>query len=260
MKISLLILIFFLTACSTIKLDFLKADDHDDEISLDGYVELEDSDYIDHIKSFEKIYKTELKNKIVKIPKRTERYLSRLITHIINKNELFFKSNYKPKFYFVASKSSFHFSLPGRKFFISTSLIQKYIKNEAILNCLLIYELIRSEKKIYPKRIIFPTKTLPTNRMLSLMRVSTKDKVEIHKWSYYLLKRASLDTDSYLAWLQIKNRNSLDFAIQLGDIQTISREEALFKAFVIDNEKGKKLSRFRGSSKDFYAFLNVVKR
>ena len=86
------------------------------------------------------------------------------------------------------------------------------------------------------------------------------DKVEIHKWSYYLLKRTGVGPDSYLSWLQVKNRNSLDFSLQLGDIRSISREEALFKAFLIEAEKDStRFSKYRGSSKAFYRLLNEIK-
>jgi hypothetical protein len=97
--------------------------------------------------------------------------------------------------------------------------------------------------------------------MLSLLRLRTADKIEIHKWAYYLLKRSGVDTDTYLSWLQIKNRNSLDFSIQLGDIQSISREEALFKSFLIESVKeSNSTNRHRGSSRQFYSLLNDIKR
>ncbi len=253
---------FFLMGCSVFKMDKWSTSRAKD-IKAKDYRELTALDYIDHLKSFEKIYTQQYRKKIVKLGPRHKRYLNQAINKISNNNELFFRNDEKAVFYFINSKVPFHFSLPGKKFFFSTALIEKYIKNEAMLYCLLAYEYIRSEKNIYKKTIIIPTGTLESKKILSLLRLDTADKVEIHKWAYYLLKRVGVDSDMYLTWLQVKNRNSLDFSAQLGDIQSISREESLYKAFVIEYEKSderKNINRHRGSSKRFYAFLSELKR
>ncbi len=252
----------FLTSCSIVKTKSWSTTTPE-EVNLTGYNELVTQDYIDHLMSFEKIYQQENVTRIIRISNRSHRYLNSIVENILRNNELFFNKADKAAFYVVNSKIPFHFSLPGKKFFYSSALIEKYIKNEAMLYCLMAFELIRSEKGIYKKRIIIPTKTLETQRMLSLLRLETIDKVEVHKWAYYILKRVGIDTDMYLTWLQVKNRNSLDFAIQLGDLQSISREEALYKAFVIEYEKENERTsrnRHRGSSKNFYAFLANIKR
>jgi hypothetical protein len=256
MKIFFLFFIF--TSCSSIDFSTFSSE-KPEEVLLTDYSEFGDMDYVDHLKSFESIYKARNKRNLVKLKYSSQKYLDSITSNITINNELFFKQGVKATYYVVKSKIPFHFSLPGRKFFFSSSLIKKYIKNEAMLYCLLVYELVRSEKNIYNRTIIIPTKTLNTNRVLSLLRLKTVDKVEIHKWAYYLLKRVGIETDSYLSWLQIKNRNSLDFTMQLGDIQTISREEAMFKAFLIETDK-KNSNKYRGSSKKFYTFLNDIKR
>lgn len=257
MKLLILILIF--TSCSSFNLKSFRGESVE-EVSLDGYREYQENDYIDHLISFEKAYKKINKRNIIRLGARSKKYLKGIIKRITSANELFFNSDVEPTFNIVKASEPFHFSLPGRRFFISTGLLRKYIKNEDMLYSALIYELVRSEKKIYGKTIIIPTGTLDTNRILSILRLGTSDKVEIHKWSYYLLNRAGISSDSYLSWLQVKNRNSLDFSLQLGDIRSISREEALFKAFLIENEKdSKRVSKHRGSSRDFYRLLNEIK-
>ena len=106
-----------------------------------------------------------------------------------------------------------------------------------------------------------PTGHLTTSRILGLMRLKTIDKVEIHKWAFYTLKRVGIDPDIYLSWLQIQNRNSLDFAVQLGDTSSISREESLFKAFLIEQSNAKSnQTKYERSSRDFYSFVNRLKR
>jgi hypothetical protein len=230
------------------------------EISLEFYNEFSTVDYIDHLKSFEQIYSESQKKNILPIRPEMKNYLKSIVKNISQNNELFFTEEVDPTFYIIDSKIPFHFSLPGRKFFLSRALLQKYIKNETLLYCVLAYELIRSEKNIYKKTIVIPTANFSTTRILSLLRLNIKDKVEIHKWAYYLLKRIGIETDTYLTWLQVKNRNSLDFVSQLGDVQSISVEESMFKAFLILNSKsGKRNYQYKGSSKKFYSFISNIK-
>ena len=252
-----LIICFFLISCSS--LNFSKKEEQTGIVYLDGYKEMNRIDYKEHLESFEKVFLKNNKSKIIELPYRSRIYLTQLIDKIIFHNELFFKKLEKPQFYVIDDKVPFHFSLPGKKFFFSKGLIQKYIKNEVMLYCVLTYELIRSEKEIYPKNVIIPTKTLSANRILSLLRIKTHDKVEVHKWAFYILKRVGIDSETYLTWLQIKNRNSLDFAFQLGDVHSISREEAMFKAFMIKNLRGKSKNRYKGSSRKFYQFVKNLK-
>lgn len=256
----ILLIIFSLAGCSNFKIERWNKD-RSEEVKLTYYQEFSKFDYIDHVANFEKVYLTDKKNRVVRLTNKNGQYLESIVKNITQKNELFFNQIKESKFYIVESTTPFHFSLPGRKFFFSTSLVKKYIKNEIMLYCLIVYELIRSERALYNKTVIIPTGTLSTSRILSLLRLDTMSKVEVHKWAFYILKRIGIDTDSYLGWLQIKNRNSLDFALQLGDIQSISREEALFKSFLIEEVKTmKKTTRYKGSSKKFYSFLRNIKR
>lgn len=261
MKLVSIIFLFIFTSCGIIKIPSMSENKEDDVVSLNGYKEWDDYDYIDHLESYKETYLEQYENDVQKLPEVNKKYLEGIVKKITEKNELFFKEHSKPEFYIINSKVPYHFSLPGKMFFFSTSLLEKYIKNESILYCLIAYELIRSEKNIYNKSFIIPTGSISTNKILSIMRIDTNDKVEIHKWAFYLLRRVGLEVDSYLSWLQIKNRNSLDFALQLGDIQGISREEAMFKAFLIKNTRVKNtFKKYEGSSKSFYKFINGIKR
>jgi len=231
------------------------------EVELEYYREFSNQDYIDHLENYKNVYLVDKKNQITTLSKDNTEYLEGLVKRITENNELFFNQVKKPTFYVIQSEIPFHFSLPGRVFFFSSSLIKRYIKNETMLYCLISYELIRSERALYKKTIIIPTGTISTSRILAILRLDTANKVEIHKWAFYILKRIGIDTDSYLSWLQIKNRNSLDFTLQLGDMQSISREEALFKSFLIEEVKSiKKVPLYKGSSRKFYTFLNNIKR
>ena len=255
MKI-LTLIIFFSTSCSYLGLRRVEVS----SVKLDKYVEFDEKDYEDHLENFEKIYLTTNSTKIIHLNSHSEKYLAAIVEKIVKTNELFFLKKVKPKFHVIRSSTPFHFSLPGRKFFISSEIINKYITNEAMLYCMILYELIKSEKNLYYKKIIIPTGTLSTPRALSLLRLDTRQKFEVHKWAFYILKRIGLDTDSYLSWLQMKNRNALDFSLQIGDVESISREEALFKSFLIQEVKNnRKRSEFKSSSRRFYSFVKNVK-
>jgi hypothetical protein len=199
-------------------------------------------------------------NKKLNLSSRSNAYFNSIVEQIQKNNELFFDNSVSASITIINSEIPFHFSLPGKSIFVSSGLINKYIKSEKLLYCLIIYELIRSEKGIYRKQIVIPTGFYSTERMLSTMRLSISDKVEIHKWAFYLLKRIGIDTDNYLSWLQIQNRNSVDFSMQLGDLSVISREESLFKAFIIKNTDKKSVKYHAGSSRGFYRFIRNIKR
>jgi hypothetical protein len=255
----LLLLLLLISGCAKFK-TFFKGSEKAQEIKLKNYSEYEQNDYIDHMSAFKTPYLKSREIKKINLKKNDVKYLEEIANRIIKKNELFFKTSTIPKFYIVDSETPFHFSLPGMNIFMSSGLIKKYIKSEKLLYCLITYELIRTEKNIYRKNIIVPTGALSTRRMLSLLRLNINEKVEIHKWAFYLLKRVDIDTDNYLSWLQIQNRNSVDFSLQLGDISSISREESQFKSFIIKNTKKKRRAQHEGSSRKFYAFVKSLKR
>ena len=250
MKLKLFLLFFILTSCSQVDWKFWNKNKTKD-VQI-AYTEFNDQDYIDHLKSFEQVFTREYSSKIINIDKKTKKYLSSIIDKIVKNNELFFEKKNDAKFIIIKSKIPFHFSLPGRVFFLSSTLIKKYIKNEAMLYCMLAYELIRSEKNIYKKNIIIPTGTMSISRILALLQIDIQSKIDVHKWAFYLLRRSEVQVDNYLAWLQVKNRNSSDFSLQLGDVQSISREESLFKAFIIKNVKeNSRNNKYKSSSRGF---------
>jgi hypothetical protein len=255
----LILFIILLSSCSTFKITDESLEEEPD-LKMTGYERYDQDDYEEHFKEFEKFYLESSLVESISIKYRSKKYLERIANSIIKNNELFFTEDSQPKFIIIKNPTPFHFSLPGRRIFISSGLVKKYIKSEKLLYCLVTYELIRSEKNIYRKAMIIPTGTMNTTRMLSIMRLSTFEKVEIHKWAFYILKRLGIDTDNYLSWIQIQNRNSIDFSLQLGDINSISREESLFKAFLIKNTKETtSAKKYTGSSRDFYSFVNSIK-
>jgi hypothetical protein len=257
-KINLLLLLVVCSSCSL----FQKKDETKDLASLDlrSLSDFSQLDYNDHLESLKSDYLKTQGIKKLTLRSKSEKYLSGVVSEIQKNNELFFTTKSKVNFSIIENEAPFHFSLPGSNLFISTGLLNKYIKSEKLLYCLVIHELIRSEKSVYRKQVLVPTGFLTTKKILSMMRLNIQDKVDIHKWAFYLLKRIGIDTDNYLSWLQIQNRNSIDFSMQLGDISVISREEALFKAFIIKNTETKSNKYHAGSSRSFYSFVSDIKR
>ena len=222
---------------------------------------LSSKDYLAHLASYEKMFLVTEGNESLRLTQQENEYIDNLIIEIHQNNELFFENTHKPHLHIVKNESPFHFSLPGASIFLSTGLVNKYIKHEAILASIIAYELIRIDKNIYNKNIIVPIGYMTTERMLGLNRLETDKKIEVHKWAYYLMRRSGHEGEYYLQWLQTINRNTADFLKLIGDPASISREEAMFKAFVIRRSKIEDEKTFarKESSKKFYGFLFSVK-
>jgi hypothetical protein len=260
MKLLILMSSFMvLVSCSSFDLFGNKKSEAEDILA--GYKRFTNDDYLAQLKVLHDFYQENPEVRIVKTNKRSSRYIKKLIRTIITNNELFFKridANFDV--YIVDDTKPFYFSLPNQKLYISSGVINKYLKSENLLYCLLTYELIRNEKLIFRKVNLIPKGIIETSQMLSLLRIETGVKVEIHKWAFYILKRSGLSTDNYLSWLQIQNRNSIDFKLLMGDVNSISEEEALFKLFLIRNQKKTQNTKKYTSSRSFYNFINYVKK
>ncbi len=258
--IKLLILNLFIVSCSSSLFD--KDDGRVKEFSFAEYNYYSAKDYVDQLSELKKFYLMNKNIFFINISKPAGDYLGNMANSIISKNELFFEQSEKnTKFAIVKNPVPFHFSFPGRHIFLSTGLINKYIKHEGILASIISYELVKSEKLVYNKNIIIPTGYLSTKKIIKLLRIPLDKKIEVHKWGVHSAKKAGFDSDQYLAWIQIQNRNNLDFSFHLGDISNIAREESLFKSFLIDQPTSKKIERKRiNSSKSFYQFVKEISR
>ncbi len=252
------LLLALMTSCTLIRVPFSKAKNVHYAPEFRTY---EINDYTNHWAAFRDVLTKGEESKLIKLNREAETYLSKLTQEILEKNETFFLDSKKSQVYVMSSPMPFHFSLPGHVIFMSSGLINKYIKHEGILASILSYELIRSQKGLYTKTVIIPTGYLSIERMLSLNRLTPDFKLEIHKWAYHFTKRTGFDGEYYLSWLQIQNRNSSDFNLMLGDNTSISMEEAYFKNFLVKKAKtttGIDINK-KNSSKEFYKFLFYIK-
>jgi hypothetical protein len=246
----------FLLSCSSFSLPF---GDNKKSDLIGTYLEMSSSDYEDHLYSLKSAYLKGQGVRVITIQGSAQKYITSILNEIIAKNEIFFKKLRVARVTILASDAPLHFSLPKGEIFLSKGLVSKYIKNESMLACILAYELIRSERVLYPRQTIVPIGHFSTERMVSLNRLTLDEKMEIHKWAYHLTVRSGFDGEYYLSWLQIQNRNTADFLFQVGDVNQINREESLFKAFLIKQPGEEQIISKQTSSKNFYTFINVIR-
>ena len=218
-------------------------------------------DYISQLSSLKDSYIQSSNIQIISLSKRSKKYLEKIYYKIVDNNELMFESRPIPQFYIIKGKSPFYFSLPQAQFFFSSALLENYVKNEDLLASIMAFQIVKSLRNIYSKKIIFPLGFIRTNRLLSLVRVPLNVKNEINQWAYITMKRAGFDSSAYLMWLQIQNKQSLDFSIQYGSMQSISREELVFKNFIAKRQgQDFSLSKEKNSSNDYYNFIKNILR
>ncbi len=214
-----------------------------------------DQDYVDHLEYLANDYLNTPSIKELRLSKTNRDYLEGIYKRIVLNNELILKKKIVPKFHVIKSESPFYFSLPSGRFFFSDTLIRKYLKSEDLFVSLIANEIYRIHKNLYEKKVLVPLGFSSTKKMLSLYRLPLKVRVESLKWSYFLLKRAGYDPYSVLNWIQMQNKNSLEFSMQLGATQAQTREEFLFKSFLAQ-EVGKRQSDSenpeKNSSRGFY--------
>lgn len=216
-------------------------------------------DYEDHLASLKTPFLNSPNTKVFKLNDLTRKYVESLLVDIIANNEIFFQKLRSGTITILDTESPMHFSLPKGEIFLSRGLISKYIKNESMLACILSYELVRSDRILYPKQTIVPIGFVTLEKMLTLNRLSLDEKMEVHKWAYHLAVRSGFDGEYYLSWLQTQNRNTADFILQVGDANQITREESLFKAFLIKSANEEQIIPRKDSSKKFYTFINSIR-
>lgn len=222
----------------------------------------ENKDFKDHYSSLGSIYIKSPGIKTIDLDYKSKAYLNNLYSKITSNNELFLKKAKEPKFYIVNDKVPFYFSLPNSQFYFSLGLIRKYFKNEGMFVAAFTGEIIKSVRSIYTKNIIVPVGYIQTERILSLVRVSVTAKSELNKWTFFTMKRSGFDPFASLVWIQTKNRNALDFNLLLGGSGNITREEFLFKNFIVQNRLQDKYSgeNEMNSSPEFYHLMNFLRR
>lgn len=249
--------ILFLGSCSSIRIP--GGSNKKANLQRGSYQEMSRTDFADHLHSLRESFLRTPGVKAARIDAKSETYFRELLSEIIARNEIFFRDLRSARVTVLETESPLHFSLPKGEIFVSRGLLAKYLKHESMLVSILSYELVRSEKLLYPRQTFVPVGFVPLERMIQLSRLSLDEKVEIHKWAHHLTVRSGYDGEYYLSWLQTQNRNTADFILQVGDPNIITREESLFKAFLIKNQIDDKLVVKKNSSKNFYTLMNRIR-
>jgi len=230
------------------------------KVNLSSYQYMNEDDYLDQLNYLGKIYLSSPEIQELKLSKDSETYLKSMIDEILITNEIFLKKKMNPRIHVIISSSPFHFSLPDGSIYLSTGLLKKYLNSEGLLAVVVSMELIRSSKNIYSKSTIIPVGYITTERFLGILRIPFEEKIEMNKWNYYVLRRAAYDPENVLNLIQIKNKNTLDFSLQLGDTKMIAREESLFKSFIVKKSVEKFEKKKINSAKGFYSLGQDLQR
>jgi hypothetical protein len=219
-----------------------------------------DRDYVDHLASIGPIYLKSDDIREIKLKPESVQLLEQIYERILSNNEILLSHDLKPRFHVIANKTPFIFSLPGAQFFLSNGLIERYLKSEELFVAALAAEIVKSNRSIYEKRIMIPLGFFSTERMIQITRLRPETKYQVNEWSYFVLKRSGFDASAYLNWIQVQNRNTLDFSLYLGDAIGISKEEHLFKNFMTKQGIAGVEKRINeaNSSKAFYKLLNNI--
>jgi hypothetical protein len=226
---------------------------------VSGYQTMNAVDYQDQLYALKDVLIKNPDVKIIRLEKAEAVYLEKLIADIINNNEIFFKNLKTGKMTVLNTDTPIHFSLPRGELFLSRGLISKYLKNESMLASVLSFELVKSERSLYPKQTIIPTGYMTIDRIMSLNRLGLDEKMEVHKWAHHLAMRSGFSGEYYLSWLQVQNRNTADFLFQVGDPNQLTREESLFKGFIIKNIDDDQVISRKSSPKNFYSLINRLR-
>ncbi len=254
MKIPVLLITLLLASCSIFQKNEFEIDDS-------AFI-IKNADYLDQLSSLKESYLKTKSVKSLKLSKRSQNYLENYYYKIIENNKLLLKKAFKPTFNIIKSDVPFYFSLPKGQFFFSSGLVLKYFKNEEVFVAVLASEIVKSHRNLYSKSIRIPKGYIDSEDLLAYTRIPVEIKSQINNWTYHVIKRSGHDPYAYLVWIQSMNKNTLDFSIQYGNTQDISREEFLFKRFIagLKLSDSEYLKREKNSTKTFYSFIGEVKR
>lgn len=228
-------------------------------VSQEKIPKYKSNDYAEHLAYLSKEISQNRGIKTLRLSRRNNEYLTSIFKRIVANNELLVPSEPAPRFYLIKEKIPFIFSLPKYQFYMSTGLIKKYFKNEALLVSALCFEIIKSGRELYSAKRVYPLGFREIPQVLALTKVDTEVKLEIYKWTYFALRRAEYDATALLNWIQTQNKNTLDFSWQINDPRGVSREEFLFKNFLVAQGLNKNKSPEINSSKQFYRFQETYR-
>ena len=213
-------------------------------------------DYIDQYESLSHLFKAQNKSKLVVLNEVTRKYLSSITAKIFKYNEIFLGPSLNIDFVILQDELPFFFSLPDGTIYFSSSLLKKYIKSERVFYAVIALEIYKIAHGTYLKKPVVPLGYTNLNQLIAISRLPVDMKVESDKWAFYLLKRSGLDPTAVLSLIQIINKHALEFSFHSGETASLSREEYLFKSFIVKESLSSGLSEdSMNSSAGFYNLI-----
>lgn len=217
-------------------------------------------DYERHLIRLSDLYIQQAGKKIVKLKNRNQKYFNKLQKRLTENNENILKEGNEANVYIVKDNRPFYFSTPGHRIFFSSGLIKKYVKNEDLFASIFTTEYLRSNLSIFKKIVLIPHDNVTLNKMLKVTSLDLKTKVDLNNLTYEVMKRSGFDPEAKLLWLQMENRNSIDFSLQYENSSMISTEEFYIKNYIVKQEKIDTITFEKNSSREFYQFRRFVER
>lgn len=220
-----------------------------------------DDDYIDQINYQGNIFVEERGRKALKLSYRSRNYIKKLVNKIKSSNEKHLeKTEIDYQISIIRDKTPFYFVLPNGRMVLSSGIIKRYIDNEALLGVILTRMVFIASNGVYLKNVTVPRGVLSTLEMMKIVDLPLKVKAEINKWTYQMMNRAGFDGFAVLNWIQIQNKNILDFSMMYKDLNLISREEFEFKNYLATGGKFDQVEKTKNSSSDFYKLKKELSR
>ncbi len=252
-------MIFFCSSCATPVVEI--GENETGRKIIKDLEHRDNSEYANQLTTLADVYLKTQAIKEITLPAAQQEYLYALYDGIVVNNNVLLNKDISPQFHIIKEPIPFCFSVPGGHLFLSSGLISRYLGHELVFVAVLTFEIIKMHRNIYLKNIIVPTGHISLERMLSLTRIPTELKNSVGQLTYYSMIRAGYDAVGYLMWLQLQNKNILDFKLLVGDSQGVAMEEFHFKQFIIKRGLIAKDLRYDvNSSPRFYSFLGHLKK
>ena len=190
----------------------------------------------------------------------SRRYLKRIAEKVFTNNESIFKDQSKKlAFYWLRDKRPIVFSLPGGHIFMSDGLLRNYVRSEDVFISIVTYEILKSHLTIYKKQIMIPFKDIDLKAALKLSDIDLVTRNKMNILTYEVLKRSGYDPEARLLWIQLLNKNSIDFSLLYDNPSILPKEEYLFKNYV-STKRESGLEFERSASRQFYNFRKRLMR
>ncbi|OFZ14169.1 MAG: hypothetical protein A2X86_04775 [Bdellovibrionales bacterium GWA2_49_15] len=242
--------ILLLQSCSNLLIgDRAETSGHDQKPTLP-------KDYIDQYENLSLLFKAQFKSKLLKIDEGTKKYLNGIAAKIFKYNEIFLGQSSDLEFVILDDDLPFFFSLPSGTIFFSSSLLKKYIKSERVFQAIIALEIYKISHGTFIRKTVVPLGYTSLNQLIAISRLPVDFKVEIDKWAFYLLKRSGMDPTAVLSLIQIINKHALEFSFHNGEYASLSREEYLFKSFIVKESLSMEIAEdSKNSSGGFYNLI-----